>query len=334
MQSRDIHITAPCVAELVTTRLPDLGEREVRIRLTFSTISSGTERANVIGDPNTAFDPHHQVRFPITDLGYSASGTVLEVGAEVTDLAPGDRVAVSWSHHGEIIQVNRARAYKLPDNVSFADAALFHIGYMYRYNPMVLELLAQIERGELGQLVSVDAQMSGNQEPELRQWLPTFKGGHMFYLGCHIVDLAFRILGQPTEVLPLNFATGVDGIECEDFSMAVLRYPKAIATVRTDGIQHGGYLRRELVVTGSKKTVELRPIEMVCPGGQISTRTEYDAEGWFELAVTETTEKYLRYGTMLRSFAAMVRGEMKNPYTPDYELSLFKLILKCCGAKK
>lgn len=208
---------------------------------------------------------------------------------------------------------------------------VFHIGYMYRYNPMVLELFAQIEKGELGQLVCVDAQMSGNQEPELRQWLPTFRGGQMFYLGCHIIDLAFRILGQPTEVLPLNFATGVDGIEGEDFCMAVLRYPNAIATVRTDGIQHGGYLRRELVVTGSKKTVELRPIEMVCPGGQVSTRTEYDAEDWFEPGVTTSTEKYLRYGTMLQSFAAMCRGEMKNPYTPDYELSLFKLILKCCG---
>ena len=210
---------------------------------------------------------------------------------------------------------------------------VFHIGYMYRYNPMVVELLKQIERGELGQLVSVDAQMSGNQEPELRQWLPTFKGGMMFYLGCHLIDLAFRILGQPQEVHPYNFCSMVDGIEGEDYSMAVLRYPNAIATVRSNGLQHGGYLRRELVVTGSKKTVELRPIEMVYPGGQISTRTEYTAEDWFEPGVTTTTEKYLRYGTMLRSFAAMCRGEQENPYTPDYELSLFRLILTCCGVK-
>jgi len=26
-----------------------------------------------------------------------------------------------------------------------------------------------------------------------------------------------------------------------------------------------------------------------------------------------------------------VRGETANPYTPDYELALFKLILQCCG---
>ena len=208
---------------------------------------------------------------------------------------------------------------------------VFHIGYMYRYNPMVRELMEQIEKGELGQIVCVEAQMSGNQEPELRQWLPTFRGGQMFYLGCHIIDLAFRILGQPTQVLPLNFATCVDGIDGEDFCMAVLRYPQAIATVRSDGIQHGGYLRRELVVTGSKKTVELRPIEMRCPGGQQATLTEYDAEDWFEPGKSRTTDRYLRYGTMLQSFAAMVRGEQQNPYTPDYELALFKLILQCCG---
>ena len=208
---------------------------------------------------------------------------------------------------------------------------VFHIGYMYRYNPMVLELMQQIERGELGQIVCVEAQMSGNQGKKLRQWLPTFQGGQMFYLGCHIIDLAFRILGQPTQVLPMNFATGVEGVECEDFCMAVLRYPKAVATVRTDGIQHGGYLRREFVVTGSKKTVELRPIEMRCPGGQIATLTEYDAGDWFEPGKTHSTERYLRYGTMLQSFAAMVQGETENPYTPDYELALFKLILQCCG---
>ena len=211
---------------------------------------------------------------------------------------------------------------------------VFSIGYMYRYNPMVVDLMEQIQRGELGQLVSVEAQMSGNQESELRQWLPTFKGGQMFYLGCHIIDLAYRILGQPTQVLPLNVATGVDGIEGEDLCMAVLRYPNAIATVCTNALQRGGYLRRELVVTGSKKTVELRPIEMVCPGGQTATRTEYDAEEWFTPGVTTTTEKYLRYGTMLRSFATMCRGEKKNPYTPDYELELFKLILQCCGVEE
>jgi len=27
----------------------------------------------------------------------------------------------------------------------------------------------------------------------------------------------------------------------------------------------------------------------------------------------------------------MVRGEITNPYTLDYELSLYKNVLRCCG---
>ena len=33
---------------------------------------------------------------------------------------------------------------------------------------------------------------------------------------------------------------------------------------------------------------------------------------------------------MMLSFAEMVRGEKKNPYTYDYELELFKVIMKAC----
>jgi hypothetical protein len=35
---------------------------------------------------------------------------------------------------------------------------------------------------------------------------------------------------------------------------------------------------------------------------------------------------------MMQAFGAMVRGETLNPYTADYELELFKVIMRCCGA--
>ena len=38
-----------------------------------------------------------------------------------------------------------------------------------------------------------------------------------------------------------------------------------------------------------------------------------------------------RYDGMMASFAAMVRGEKENPYTSDYELELYKTVLRCCG---
>ena len=38
-----------------------------------------------------------------------------------------------------------------------------------------------------------------------------------------------------------------------------------------------------------------------------------------------------RYDNMMRAFAEYVNGEKENPFTPDYELELYKTILKCCG---
>jgi len=34
---------------------------------------------------------------------------------------------------------------------------------------------------------------------------------------------------------------------------------------------------------------------------------------------------------MMSSFAKYVRGEVENPYTLDYELELYKILLKSCG---
>jgi hypothetical protein len=34
---------------------------------------------------------------------------------------------------------------------------------------------------------------------------------------------------------------------------------------------------------------------------------------------------------MMESFAAYVRGEKENPYTLDYELDVYKTVLKTCG---
>lgn len=36
---------------------------------------------------------------------------------------------------------------------------------------------------------------------------------------------------------------------------------------------------------------------------------------------------------MMNSFAEYIRGEKENPYTPDYELELYKTVLECCGGK-
>jgi len=52
---------------------------------------------------------------------------------------------------------------------------------------------------------------------------------------------------------------------------------------------------------------------------------------WHTPYEREESASFDRYNTMLRNFAAYVRGEKENPYTPDYELKLYKFLLRCCG---
>lgn len=214
------------------------------------------------------------------------------------------------------------------------NGTVFHTGYMYRYNPFVQELLAQIDRGELGEIVSVEAQMNCYHPTFIRQWLENFKGGMMFFLGCHLIDLIFRIQGMPEKVHPFNRCSGFDGVTSEDYGMAVLEYKNGVSVAMANANQKGGYARRELVVTGSKKTVSLCPLEMHHEdGGQFTTWAEYSDKAWADRGTHWDSAPEDRYDGMMAGFAAMVRGEKENPYTLDYELELYKLVLKCCGVE-
>lgn len=215
-----------------------------------------------------------------------------------------------------------------------AGGKTFHIGYMYRYNPLISEAIERAKRGEFGTIYSVEAHMSRLDKKPTREWFASFKGGMMFYLGCHLVDLVLQIQGMPTNVIPLNTATGIDGVNTEDLGFAVLQYPNGISVIRMGGSEIGGYARRQLVICGSERTLEIKPLERGAEGQYMITASQlerYLGEDGRATKAEKTCEPFQRYEAMMNAFAKMVRGEKSNPYTLDYELQLYKLILKCCG---
>ena len=208
---------------------------------------------------------------------------------------------------------------------------VFHIGYMYRYNEMISEVIRQAKNGELGTITAVEAQMNCFQSDELRQWLKCFKGGMMFFLGCHLIDLIMQILGEPEKVVPFNRSSNI-GADTEDLGLAVLEYKNAVAFAKTTALEVGGFARRQLVVSGSKRTVEIKPLEMFAEGDLLYTeKCEYPSFGWDNVKEFTKSEKYNRYDKMMATFAELVRGEKQNPFTLDYELALYKTVLKACG---
>ncbi len=94
--------------------------------------------------------------------GYSAAGTVMEVGEGVTDIAAGERVACAGAqcaHHAEVIRVPRNLAVPLPEGLGFAEASTVTLGAIAmqgvrRAQPTLGETFVVIGLGILGQLAS------------------------------------------------------------------------------------------------------------------------------------------------------------------------------------
>lgn len=119
------------------------GAKEIRVRACASVISPGTERAFILGLENT------HSNYP-QNLGYSCAGVVEQVGAEVEEFAVGDRVACIMLHKS-IANVRVERAVRIPDDVSFEDAAFIRLGVI----AMQAVRKAKIELGETAMVLGL-----------------------------------------------------------------------------------------------------------------------------------------------------------------------------------
>lgn len=123
-------------------RVPQKGE--ILVKLCVSSISSGTERANLTGSKTVAWNQPEapEAIFP-RRAGYSSAGIVEQVGEGVTKFKVGDRVALWWSKHDQYLTISENNAC-LIENIGFEDAALFHIATF----PLAAIRKCRLEMGE------------------------------------------------------------------------------------------------------------------------------------------------------------------------------------------
>ena len=105
MNTKQIVFTEINTAKLLDKTLPPLDPNQVLVKTAVSTISCGTERANITGDPNVSAVSESSVVFPRYS-GYNSAGTVIAVGEAVTNVKVGDRVVVFWGLHQGINMVD------------------------------------------------------------------------------------------------------------------------------------------------------------------------------------------------------------------------------------
>ena len=235
---------------------------------------------------------------------------------------------------GEEYQALMARAKEM--------GAPFTIGYMYRFNPAVQKLMEMKKAGELGEVVSVEAQMNCLHKAAKRDWLKKYKGGMMFFLGCHLIDLILQMQGDPLEIVPMNLCTGLDGAAGEDFGMAALRYERSWSIAKTSAVELGGFMRRQLVVCGTKATVEINPLEYYIPASGrrsmcsdmvVTTAEECEKRAWNARGEKRTFGPVNRYDDMMRAFGLAALGQIESPVDLDYEAKLHRAVLAASGIR-
>jgi predicted dehydrogenase/threonine dehydrogenase-like Zn-dependent dehydrogenase len=176
---------------VIDVPVPQCKDTEVLVRSEYSVISTGTETwtlestrpigagelvgnssrlkkavglaSNVLRKEGVGglVDYVKTVRSPEVALGYSLSGTVVQLGKNVTDLVAGDRVACAgegFACHAEYVAVPRNLVAKVPESVGMKEAAFTTLGAIAihgfrRSSASLGETVAVLGTGLVGMLV-------------------------------------------------------------------------------------------------------------------------------------------------------------------------------------
>lgn len=254
------------------------------------------------------------------------------VETRVRDLLATAEACVAAGKH---VHIDKPAGDSLPQFKRILDAAekkklLVQMGYMYRYNPAVVLLREFLTKGWLGDVFEVHAVMSKVVAPAERKRLAEFKGGIMFELGCHVLDLVVGVLGKPQRVTAVNRHSSKLDDGLFDNMLAVLSYPSASATVKATALEVEGGDRRHLVVCGTEGTFHIQPLDT--PAARVSLA---QARGEYKKGTQEVKfPKYARYVDDAADMARVIRGEKAFAFGPAHDLAVQETLLAAALARE
>lgn len=232
------------------------------------------------------------------------------------------------------VHVDKPAGDSLPRLQALLDAArsrglLVQMGYMYRYNPGIALLRRFLKEGWLGEVFEFHAVMSKVVPPADREPLADFPGGIMFELGCHLLDLVVGLFGKPGAVRSFSRHSAVANDGLVDNMLAVLEYPRMLASVKTTALEVDGGARRHLVVCGSKGTFQIQPLDnpsvhltLSQPCGEFKAGSQ-----------VISLPKYTRYIDDAADMARIIRKEKAADFSYEHDLEVQRTLLAACGLR-
>jgi predicted dehydrogenase len=202
------------------------------------------------------------------------------------------------------------------------------IGYQWRYHPAMQAALEAARSGWLGDVYSFRARIDKPTTPADRKELAAFRGGMMFELGCHLIDRATDLLGNPTRVSGHLWHHGRENDTLADNTLAVLEYPRAVAEISVAAMHPHGNSYRTVEVTGTNGSVTVQPFS---PYRLISHLR--DAAGPYPagLQKTEFPPDHLPgFSPDFLEMARIIREGATPSYSPQHDLVTQEVLLKSC----
>jgi 2-desacetyl-2-hydroxyethyl bacteriochlorophyllide A dehydrogenase len=173
-----VRFTSPHQSEVVEEPLAPLGADEVRLRTLYSGISAGTELTAYRGsnpyltkrwDEQTRLfvDGSTSFSYPVDGWGYEEVGQVVEVGAQSTGVAVGDRIWGTWGHRDISVQKAERAAARILDPAAdprvgiFSQIGAIALNVVLDADIHVGETVAVFGLGVPGQIAAQLARLNG-----------------------------------------------------------------------------------------------------------------------------------------------------------------------------
>ncbi len=227
------------------------------------------------------------------------------------------------------------REYRRLLDSAKAKGLTLQLGYMYRYNPGIQKAIELAKSGALGDITMINAEMSTFHKVPYRRWLQNYPGGIMYILGCHLIDLAVYLMGEPDKITTYLKHTGLDGVDLADNDLAVLEYGHSLVRIFVSSVEMNGWGRRQFFVSGTKGAIDIRPIEnttvVTYAHPEVSVHIHEDEK---EILPITDIPKDCRYDSMMRDFYDFVRGTRENPFSYDHDYTVQKVLYEICGVQE
>ena len=205
---------------------------------------------------------------------------------------------------------------------------LLQLGYMFRYNAGFQLILDCVKSGRLGDVFSVRGRMSTLVDDARREDLAVHKGGILFELLCHLMDVVVAVLGRPDRVTSFLRNERGTAPAFRDNTAAVFEYENAMAIVESSALEVSAFPSRRFEVYGTRGSIVMEPLE---PDPVVRLCLDENRDGYNEGWQTVPVQVEPRYVGSLRSMVAEIRDGKPPVRSLDHELIVQETVLRAAG---